>query len=118
MEEWHPIEKEELEEIIREDLALCKPEQRAVFEKYRVPLRRAPIERYGKLEYVFIVAQRGDEVMYFEDVEEGFNFSPVDSEGKILQHWCNQDELTFALWHWMGKPQQYRLGPAEPVPTD
>ena len=49
---------------------------------------------------------------------EGFNFSPVDAEGKILQHWCNQDELTIALWHWMGRPQEDRLGPAEPVPDD
>jgi hypothetical protein len=116
MEPWTPIEKDELEQIIREDLAACTPEQQAVFEQYRVPLRRAPIERYGKLEHVFIVAQRDDEVMYFEDIDEGFNFSPIDADGKILQHWCNQDELTYALWHWMGRPQEYRLGPAEPVP--
>lgn len=118
MGEWRPIEREELEQIIREDLAACTPEQQAVFERYRVPLRKAPIERYGKLEYVFIVAQRGNEVMYFEDIDEGFNFSPIDAEGKILQHWCNQDELTHALWHWMGRPQEDRLGPAEPVPDD
>ena len=118
MEEWCPIEKDELEQIIAADLAQCTPEQQAVFEQYRVPLRRAPIERYGKLEHVLIVAQRGDEVMYFDDIEEGFNFSPIDADGKILQHWCNQDELTYALWHWMGRHQEYRLGPAEPVPDD
>lgn len=118
MDEWRPIEEEELEQIIREDLAVCTPEQRAVFEQYRVPLHRATIKRYGKVEQVFIVAQRGQEVMCFEDIEEGFNFSPIDADGKILQHWCNQDELTYALWHWMGRPQEDRLGPAEPVPDD
>ena len=61
---------------------------------------------HGKLEHVFIVARRGEEVMHFEDIDEGFNFSPIDAEGKMLQHWCNQYELTYALWHWMGRPQE------------
>jgi hypothetical protein len=46
------------------------------------------------------VARKGDEVMYFEDVEDGFNFSPISAEGKILEHWCNQDELQHALRRW------------------
>lgn len=78
----------------------------------------APTERYGKLEYVFVVSQRGNEVMCLEDIDEGLNFSPIDAEGKILQHWCNQDELIHALWHWMGRPKESRVGPAEPAPED
>jgi hypothetical protein len=118
MGEWRPIERGELEGIIREDLVACAPEQRAVFERCRMPLCKAPIERYGKLEYVFIVAQRGDEVMYFEDIDAGFNFSPLDAEGKILQHWSNQDELMNTRWHRLGRPQEDRPGPAEPLPDD
>lgn len=112
---WKPITRAELEELIQEQLDECELEQKATFEKYRVLLRQAPIERYGKLEHVFFVARNNDEVMYYEDVEEGFNFSPINADGKILEHWCNQDELKHALWHWMGHPQKYRLGPAEPL---
>lgn len=108
----------ELQDLIEEQLADCEPEQVATFEKYRIPLREAPIRRYGKLEHVFIVAERRDEVMYYEDVEHGFNFSPVDAEGRILEHWCNQDELKHALWHWMGRPQAGKFGPAQPLPTE
>ncbi len=105
----------QVEQIIRTELADCEPQQRETFERYRVSLRRAPIMRYGRSEYVFIVAQRGNEVMYYEDVEGGFNFSPLGQDGQVLQHWCDQDELKFALWHWMGHPKQNRAGPAEPI---
>jgi hypothetical protein len=50
---------------------------------------------------VVVVARRGDEVMYWEDVEEGFNISPITSDGQVLQHWCNQDELGSALNAWI-----------------
>ena len=113
MPTWKPIARSKLEQLINKELGDCEPEQQQVFEKHRVPLRKAPIVRYGKIEYVFVVARNGDEVMYYEDVEGGFNFSPVDAKGHILQHWCNQDELKYALWHWLGHPQEYRRGPAE-----
>jgi hypothetical protein len=118
MSKWRPTSQKKLEAIIREQFAECTPEQRETFEKYRVPMRRVDIQRYGKTEHVFVVAQRGLEAMYYEDVEEGFNFSPLDTDGNILEHWCNQDELKYALLHWMGLPQQYALGPAEPIDTE
>jgi hypothetical protein len=115
MDSWKPVTRDQLEDLAEKELAECTPEQRRVFERYKVPLRHAPIERNGKIEQVFVVAQKVNEVMYYEDVEEGFNFSSLDSEGHILQHWCNQHELKYALWHWMGKPQQDRRGPSEPI---
>jgi len=118
MSKWRPTTQKELEVIIREQLAVCTPMQRETFGKYRVPMQRVVIQRYGKTEYVFVVAQRGQEAMYYEDIEEGFNFSPLDADGNILEHWCSQDELKYALWHWMGRPQQYRAGPAEPIDTE
>jgi hypothetical protein len=91
---------EEVYSLIDKELVECTPEQCAMFARYRVPLRATPIKRYGKLESVFVAAQRDEEVMYYEDVEEGWNFSPLTAEGYIAQHWCNQDELKYALWHW------------------
>jgi len=92
---------EEVESRIDEELVECTPEQRTIFAKYRVPLRATPIERYGNHESVFVAAQRSDEVMYYEDVEEGWNFSPLTFDGHIAQHSCNQDELKYALWRWV-----------------
>ena len=104
----------EVEVLVSNELAECSPEQRAVFEKYRVPAREVAIERYGQQEHVFIVAIRESEAMYYEDVELGFNFSPIGEDGRILQHWCNQDDLSAALWHWMGHPRKWWAGPAQP----
>lgn len=118
MSTWHPISRIELEEIVREQLAECTPEQRETFQRYRVPMRRVGIQRYGKSEHVFLVAQRGPEAMYYEDVEEGFNFSTLDQNGSIRDHRCNQDPLKYALCHWMGHPQRYARGPAKPVDTE
>jgi hypothetical protein len=100
MEAWEPISEVELSELLQHQLAECPPAVAAIFEAHRVPPYRAPIRRNDRLESVFIVAQRGPEVMYFEDVEEGFNFSPLSDAGEILEHWCNQDELKYALRRW------------------
>ena len=76
----------------------------------------APILRYGQIENAVVVARRGDEVIYWEDVEEGFNLSPVSPDGQILEHWSNQDELRFALNAWIdGRTRTVRLGPATPI---
>jgi hypothetical protein len=97
---WRPITAEEIQSLIKEQLRDCTDAQREIFERYRVPLRPTPLERFGQVESVFVVAQRDNEVMYYEDVEEGFNFSPLTPDGRIAQRWCNQDELMHALVHW------------------
>lgn len=103
METWKPITKEQLESLIASQLLECTPELQELFERYRVPPFSAPLRRNGLIEDVYVVARRGDEVLYYEDVEEGFNISPAPSDGKPLTHWCNQDDLQIALLLWAGK---------------
>ena len=68
--------------------------------------------RYGKMESVVIVARNGDQVIYYEDVEDGFNVSPLSPDGQVLAHWCNQDELRFALNAWIDGRSPDCRGPA------
>jgi hypothetical protein len=111
-----PTTVEEVKKIVRDDLAECDEEQVVVFKRYAVEPYVAPILRYGEIENAVVVARKGDEVIYWEDVEEGFNLSPVASDGRILEHWCNQDELRFALNTWIeGREHTIRLGSAEPT---
>jgi len=98
---WAPITKNELQDIIDQQLSECTHDLIAIFNEYRVPLILAPIVRYENVEGVFVVARKNNNVLYFEDVEEGFNFSPINEEGLILEHWCNQDSLRFALQKWL-----------------
>lgn len=98
--EWKPASIKEVKEILQEDLPDCDPEQLAVFHAFALEPFAAPIVRNGQTESVIVVARRDNEVIYWEDVECGFNVSPIDENGTILEHWCNQDELRSALNRW------------------
>jgi hypothetical protein len=114
--EWHPATVDEVKKIVRYDLAECDEEQILAYQKYVVEPYVAPILRYGHMENAVVVARRGDEVIYWEDVEEGFNLSPVSPDGRTLEHWCNQDELRFALNAWIdGRTRTVRPGPPMPI---
>jgi hypothetical protein len=116
MKEWQAATVEEVRNIVNRDLAGCDAEQIATFKKYTVGPYLASIVRYGRKESVVVVARKGREVIYWEDVEEGFNVSPTDAEGQILEHWCNQDELAFALNAWIqGRAHGGKFGPATPL---
>jgi hypothetical protein len=91
--QWKPTTLDEVRAIVKDDLEKCDPDQIASFRQVSVEPHFAPIRRYGKLEKVVIVARKLNDVMYWEDVEEGFNISPLGPNGLILEHWCNQDDL-------------------------
>ncbi|MBK8167850.1 MAG: hypothetical protein IPK64_18040 [bacterium] len=120
MSVFEPATQQEVEAIVAEGLELCVPQLIETWNTFRIPMRRAPISRYGEMGSVWIVAQRGQEVMYWEDIEKGFNFSPVGDGGEVLQHYCNQDGLEIALRKWTDGfgYHGYCLGPAEPLPWD
>jgi hypothetical protein len=112
--DWKPASVEEVKKIVAENVVRCDDEQLTAFRRYRVELYVAPILRYGKAESVVVVARRGSEVIYWEDVEEGFNVSTLAHDGRILEHGCNQDELGLALNVWIDG--RSRSGdPATPV---
>ena len=99
--EWKPASVENVMQFVHDDLANCDLEQAVLFEAYRVEPRLAPIVRYGKIENVVVIAQKGNEVIYWEDVEEGFGVSPLSPDGQILRHDCNQNDLGLALNAWL-----------------
>lgn len=96
-----PATVDDVKKIVENDLARCNNDKLLIYKKYAVAPYLAPIVRNGKLEMAVVVARKGQEVIYWEDVEEGFNISPVDNDGKILNHLCNQDDLPLALDSWM-----------------
>lgn len=114
--EWHSATVDEVKKIVRDDLAECDEAQLVAFKRFAVEPYVAPILRYGEMENAVVVARRGHEVIYWEDVEEGFNLSPLAPDGQILEHLCNQDELGFALNAWIeGRTRPTRLGPATAI---
>ena len=99
MDTWQPVTAKELDALVTTQLADCSPEQHELFERYKVVPYLVPIDRQGKTEAVFVVAKTGDMVLYYEDVEEGFNISPLSHDGSIATPGYEQWELRHALGH-------------------
>jgi len=99
--EWKPATIESVKKIVQDDLAKCNQKQAAVFKAYQVEPHMASIVRSGTLESVVVVAHNADEVIYWEDVEEGFGVSAVGADGQIIEHDCNQNDLGLALNSWV-----------------
>jgi hypothetical protein len=45
----------------------------------------------------WVVAIMGERVVWFNDIEEGFNLSRYNEPGVIAEYWCNQDELNHTM---------------------
>ncbi len=105
MSDWKPIADSEFSELFRLQYAELTEAQRTAFEKFRVPFWKATIRRSGIYgdETVFVVCQEDGGVLYFDDVEYGFNISTVDLEGRILQPGGSQYTLKEAVEHWFLK---------------
>lgn len=94
---WQPITESELLALLEHELSNCTIEQHNLFSTYRVEPYKVPIHRLGELEEVFVVAELPLGVVYYEDIEEGFEFDSLGSDGAIPKQGCNQYELRHVL---------------------
>lgn len=99
MARWSASTIEEIDELVARELCACPDDLAELFASIRVPFRAVPIMRSGAPEHVFAVAERDGVVVYYEDVEEGFNLSRLASDGSILTPGHEQWRLRDALSH-------------------
>jgi hypothetical protein len=102
MDSWRPITEEQFSRLFSEQYAALDEDERKLFDRYRVDPWRAVIRRTERAgdEPVLVVAQANDGVLYFDDVEYGFNISPVDQSGRILTPGGSQNTLKEAVGEW------------------
>jgi hypothetical protein len=112
-----PATIDEVTAILMADLKKCDHQQIAIFRRYSVEPYFAPIVRYGIADNVVVVAQKSFDVIYWEDVGEGFNTAPTGPGGRVLEHSCNEDDLGVALHRLVQtcKRQTGNLEPANPL---
>lgn len=114
--DWTPIDREELQRWIERGLAAAGDEIRALFARIGRQPSKWQLHPWGNLGGGFwVVAVLGNRVVWFNDIEEGFNISTFTEEGVIPsdQYWCNQDELHWVLETLVGGGGN-RLGPPRP----
>ncbi|MGB7195561.1 MAG: hypothetical protein WBD81_19065 [Collimonas pratensis] len=96
--DWEPISEASLWDKINAAEIRMNPQQARLWEAIRVLPHKWEEKSYGELGNGFwIVAIIGTTVIWYNDIEDGFNRSRYTSFGTMDEYWCNQDELEMAL---------------------
>src|SRR5262245_16874275 len=97
---WDPIPLRELEEMIEQDLVECSDQERSFFARAAMTPEKWRQSPYGDQGGGFwAVAVFGNRVLWFNDIEDGFNVSQFTTQGEIPknEYWCNDDALKVAI---------------------
>jgi len=95
--------------------------QRRLWEVVKIDPEKWTQEPWGDEGGGFcVVAIYGNTVIWYNDIEEGFNRSTYESYGRIIEYWCNQDYLEWTLQHVLdeikdGVPSGGYTGPPQPI---
>jgi hypothetical protein len=96
--EWEPISKSVLQARIDQGLARMTPAQQRFWNAIRIDPQKWKQHPYGDQGGGFwVVAVIGRTVVWYNDIEDGFNRSNYSARGVIDEYWCNNDELELAV---------------------
>ncbi|WP_207766544.1 hypothetical protein [Siphonobacter curvatus] len=97
-EAWTPITLEELLNHIEAGEKNMSVDLRKWWNLMRLMPQKWEESEYGKEGCGFwVVGLIGRKVIWYNDIEDGFNISPYTILGKIEEYRCEQDELNHAL---------------------
>jgi hypothetical protein len=96
--EWAPISRAALLDRIARGESQLSPRQRRLWHAVRIEPQKWQQLPYGTPGLGFwVVGLVGQTVIWYNDIEEGFNRSRYSTFGTIDDYWANQDELAVAL---------------------
>jgi hypothetical protein len=96
---WTPISLGELEEHISRGELELQEELLNFWNLIKIAPQKWQEKEYGTEGGGFwVVAIFGNEVIYYNDIEEGFNISRYETYGEIQEYWCNQSELNQTIF--------------------
>ena len=96
---WKAVTLAEMKRIIEEELCQCTPEDFALFDKIRIEPEKIPFDRGSFVEEVFVVARQGEKLVFFDDIEDGFEVATTDDDGVIRRAGVGHFDLCHALAH-------------------
>ncbi|WP_202033688.1 MULTISPECIES: hypothetical protein [unclassified Massilia] len=97
--EWQPISEASLWDAIIGAEGRMNPQVFRFWEAIKIlSPEKWSEERYGSVGGGFwVVAIMGNRVLWFNDIEDGFNWSSYVVWGRLAEYFCNQDELELAV---------------------
>ena len=115
--DWQPIDLESLQRRIAEGVQAADDDLRCFYDQVACEPAKWTLNPWGdKGGGFWAVAVHEGRVLWFNDIEDGFNVSAFEREGAIPddQYRCNQDEIHHALRTLRDGGGQ-RLGPGERI---
>jgi len=98
--DWEPISEAKLWDKLNAAASRMDAQQERLWEAIRIPPEKWEHDPYGKIGGGFwAVGLLGKRVLWYNDIEEGFNSSTYSRYGHIDEYWCNQDELEHTVQH-------------------
>ncbi len=95
---WKPLSEAALWEDLNNAYDRMTPKQQKVWECIRIDPVKWAEPTYGIVGGGFwVVAIIGNSIIWYNDIEDGYNQSTYKKHGVINEYWCNQDELEFAV---------------------
>lgn len=106
MVEWKPITEDALRCRIAQGEARMSAAELRLWEAVRIEPQKWQLHPVGDQgDGFWVVGIIGRTVIWYNDLEEGFNRSRYSVFGTIADYWCNQDELELALQYLMNALQ-------------
>ena len=107
MVEWQPIVETALRARVAQGEARMSPTLLRLWHAIRIEPEKWQQHPYGDAGAGFwVVALVGRTVIWYNDVEEGFNRSRYAVYGTIDDYWCNNDELEVTVQYLMNVLEQ------------
>lgn len=98
MKEWGPISLIELHDQIQKTETNLTGELWNFWQLIKIEPTKWAEKDYGDEGGGFwVVAICGTKIIWYNDIEDGFNISNYTVYGQIEQYYCNQDELSWSV---------------------
>ncbi|MDF0718937.1 hypothetical protein P0M11_02880 [Kaistella sp. PBT33-4] len=95
---WKPITFSELNELIEFAISKMSPDEIKLWKEVSInPEKWQEVELGEEGKGFWAVAITGNLVIWYNDIEEGFNISPYSNYGKIDEYNAEQDELQMTI---------------------
>jgi hypothetical protein len=96
--DWSPISETKIWDKINASFERMSPEQKKLWEVIKIIPEKWQQDPWGNAGKGFwAVAIIGNTVIWFNDIEDGFNRSTFNEYGKIGKYSCDQDDLEWTI---------------------
>lgn len=99
MSKWQPISICELKKLIESGLSKMNNDHLKIWKKISIEPEKWIEYKYGKESGGFwTIAISENKIIWYNDIEEGFNISSFTNHGKIDEYESEQDELQWTMY--------------------